>query len=115
MKMPRTYQTLEYFIFNRISSLVDLDPEKQSSQGKELIALTELMEKYELFLFQIEHPVIPLGMCLVPINPTDDMLCDLMQWDSESGSSILPQYRKMLCRVMSVESVSWLSKTESTK
>ena len=38
----------------------------------------------------------PDGWQLVPKKPTDAMLCALMQWDSNAGPSILPEYRAML-------------------
>lgn len=36
---------------------------------------------------------------LVPVEPTPEMLCTLMQWDPETGFSILPEYRAMLAAV----------------
>lgn len=39
---------------------------------------------------------IPDGWQLVPIEPTTAMLCALMQWDGETGLSILPEYAAML-------------------
>lgn len=41
-------------------------------------------------------PVVPQGWKLVPDKPTADMLIALMQWDSETGLTILPQYKAML-------------------
>lgn len=43
--------------------------------------------------------VVPQGWKLVPDKPTADMLIALMQWDSETGLTILPQYKAMLAVV----------------
>lgn len=44
----------------------------------------------------VQPAAVPGGMCLVPIEPTEAMLCTLMKWDSETGFSILQQYRAMI-------------------
>lgn len=36
------------------------------------------------------------GWVAVPVEPTDAMLCTLMQWESDTGFSIKPEYRAML-------------------
>ncbi|WP_284335391.1 hypothetical protein [Comamonas sp. NoAH] len=41
------------------------------------------------------HAVLD-GWKPVPEVPTDAMLCALMQWDGETGLTILPQYQAML-------------------